>query len=128
MSRSRSRLAADWFAKLRFNTGTNEVEVDGTVTTTDLSTAVDTKASETLTTVGTTYALNNLSNVSNVTSLTSTTITGTTANLATVDLGDWTVTESAGILYFATGGTNKMKLDASGNLTVSGDVTAFGTV
>lgn len=46
----------------------------------------------------------------------------------TVDLGDWTVTENAGSLYFATGGTNKMKLDASGNLTVTGDVTGFGTI
>jgi hypothetical protein len=46
----------------------------------------------------------------------------------TVTLGNWTVTESAGVLYFATGGTNKMKLDASGNLTVVGNVTAYGTV
>jgi hypothetical protein len=45
-----------------------------------------------------------------------------------VDLGNWTITESAGVLYFATSGTNKMKLDASGNLTVVGDVTAYGTV
>lgn len=51
-----------------------------------------------------------------------------TLNATTVDLGNWTVTESAGILYFATGGVNKMKLDASGNLTVTGDVTAYGTV
>ena len=51
-----------------------------------------------------------------------------TANVTTVDLGDWTVTESGGVLYFANGGTNKMKLDASGNLTVTGDVTAYGTV
>jgi hypothetical protein len=46
----------------------------------------------------------------------------------TVDLGNWTVTESSGVLYFATGGANKMKLDASGNLTVVGDVTAYGTI
>lgn len=46
----------------------------------------------------------------------------------TVDLGDWTVTESAGVLYFATGGVNKMKIDASGNLTVVGNVTAYGTI
>jgi len=46
----------------------------------------------------------------------------------TVDLGNWTVTETTGVLYFATGGVNKMKLDASGNLTVVGDVTAYGTV
>jgi hypothetical protein len=51
-----------------------------------------------------------------------------TVNATTVDLGDWTITESAGVLYFATGGTNKMKLDASGNLTVVGDVTAYGTI
>jgi hypothetical protein len=41
---------------------------------------------------------------------------------------NWTLTESGGVLYFATGGTNKMKLDASGNLTVTGDITAFGSV
>ena len=55
------------------------------------------------------------------------TFTGT-VNIPTIDLGDWTITESAGVLYFATGGTNKMKLDASGNLTVVGDVTAYGTI
>jgi len=51
-----------------------------------------------------------------------------TVTATTVDLGNWTITESAGVLYFATSGTNKMKLDASGNLTVVGDVTAYGTI
>jgi len=51
-----------------------------------------------------------------------------TVNATTVDLGNWTVTEAAGVLYFATGGVDKMKLDASGNLTVVGNVTAYGTV
>ena len=51
-----------------------------------------------------------------------------TLNATTVDLGNWTVTESAGVLYFATLGVNKMKLDASGNLTVVGNVTAYGTI
>ena len=55
------------------------------------------------------------------------TFTGT-VNIPTIDFGDWTITESSGVLYFATGGTNKMKLDASGNLTVVGDVTAYGTI
>ena len=41
---------------------------------------------------------------------------------------NWKITESGGVLYFATGGTNKMKLDASGNLTVTGNVTAYGSV
>ena len=45
-----------------------------------------------------------------------------------VKFTNWTITEDSGVLKFATGGTNKMKLDASGNLTVVGDVTAFGTI
>ena len=45
-----------------------------------------------------------------------------------VTLGNWSITQSGTDLVFATGGTNKMKLDASGNLTVVGEVTAFGTV
>ena len=45
-----------------------------------------------------------------------------------VEFTNWTITETGGVLYFATGGTNKMKLDASGNLTVVGDITAYGTV
>ena len=61
------------------------------------------------------------------TSATGVTITGT-VNVTTVDLGNWTVTESGGVLFFATGGTNKMKLDASGNLTCVGNVTAYGSV
>jgi len=40
----------------------------------------------------------------------------------------WTVTESGGTLYFAYSGTNKAKLDSSGNLTVIGNVTAYGTM
>ena len=63
-----------------------------------------------------------------INTLTSTTTTATTANITTVDLGNWTVTESTGVLYFATGGTNKMKLDSSGDLTVVGNITAYGTV
>jgi hypothetical protein len=51
-----------------------------------------------------------------------------TLNATTVDLGNWTVTEAVGVLYFATGGVNKMKLDATGNLTVVGNVSAYGTM
>jgi hypothetical protein len=45
-----------------------------------------------------------------------------------VELNGWTVTESGGSLYFATGGTNKMKLDASGNLDVVGSVNSNATI
>lgn len=47
----------------------------------------------------------------------------------TVTLGtNWSVTETAGVLFFAYSGTNKAKIDSSGNLTVVGNVTAYGTV
>ena len=52
----------------------------------------------------------------------------TTANVTTVDLGDWTVTQTGTNLVFSTGGVGKMKLDASGNLTVAGNVTGFSTI
>ena len=52
----------------------------------------------------------------------------TTATVTTIDFGDWTITEDAGVLKFATGGVNKMSLDASGNLTVTGNVNTSGTI
>ena len=45
-----------------------------------------------------------------------------------IGLGGWTITESGGSLYFATGGVNKMKLDASGNLDVVGSVNSNATI
>ena len=66
-----------------------------------------------------------------------TTSTGTVNNVlsaspsltGTIGLGtNWSVVETAGVLYFAYGGVNKAKIDSSGNLTVAGNVTAYGTV
>jgi hypothetical protein len=57
-----------------------------------------------------------------------TTATITTVGATTVDFGDWTITEASGVLKFATGGVNKMSLDASGNLTVVGNVNTSGTI
>jgi hypothetical protein len=66
-----------------------------------------------------------------------TTSTGTGNNVlsaspsltGTIGLGtNWSVVETAGVLYFAYGGVNKAKIDSSGNLTVAGNVTAYGTV
>lgn len=48
---------------------------------------------------------------------------------AKVPIGStWKVYESAGVLYFEVSGVAKAKLDASGNFTVVGNVTAYGTV
>ena len=57
-----------------------------------------------------------------------TVVNTTTANITTVDFGDWTITESGGSLYFATGGVNKMKLDSSGNLDIVGSVNTNATI
>jgi len=51
-----------------------------------------------------------------------------TLNATTVDLGNWTVTETGGVLFFATSGVNKMKLEANGNLTCVGTVTESGSM
>lgn len=49
-----------------------------------------------------------------------------TMNATTVDLGGWTITQVGTNLKFAYNGANRMKLDESGNLTVEGNVTAYG--
>lgn len=51
-----------------------------------------------------------------------------TVNATTVDLGNWTITESGGSLYFTTGGVNRMKLDASGNLQITGTIDTVATI
>jgi len=55
--------------------------------------------------------------------------TATTATTAgSVTTTNWTVLESGGYLYFKYGAVNKMRLDSSGNLVVSGNVTGYGTI
>jgi hypothetical protein len=41
---------------------------------------------------------------------------------------DWTFEVSSNTLVFKYGGTGKMKLDNSGNLTVVGNITAYGSI
>jgi hypothetical protein len=107
-----------------------DLEIDGTIVTATpaqlnfvagVTSAIQTQLDAKLATGGTIAT-------ATITTLGSTTVNTTTVNATTVDLGNWTVTESAGVLKFATGGVNKAKLDASGNFTVVGDVTAFGTI
>ena len=60
-----------------------------------------------------------------MTALTGTTVTAST----TLAIGaGWTAVQSGTDLIFKYSGVNKMKIDSSGNLTVIGDITAFGTV
>ena len=57
--------------------------------------------------------------------ISATTLTAT----STLGIGaNWTVVQSGATLYFKYNNVNKMKIDSSGNLTVTGNVTAYGTV
>lgn len=53
-----------------------------------------------------------------------------TANSFVLDNGssDWSFEVSSNVLYIKYAGVNKAKLDTSGNLTVTGNVTAYGSV
>lgn len=56
-------------------------------------------------------------------------LTGTTSvQTVSFSSGGWTVTETSGTLYFKHNGTNKAALDSDGNLTVIGNITAYGTL
>lgn len=50
------------------------------------------------------------------------------AGAGTIATTNFTFTEVGGVLYLKNGSTNILKIDASGNLTVLADVTAFGSV
>ena len=50
-----------------------------------------------------------------------------TVNATTVDLGDWTITQSGSDLKFAYNGTNRFSLSSTGGLTVENNVTAYGS-
>jgi hypothetical protein len=53
---------------------------------------------------------------------------GTATTAVGLAAATWTVSEVGGVLYFKVSGVNKAKLDASGNFTVVGNVTAYGSV
>lgn len=53
---------------------------------------------------------------------------GTADDATRLAATNWIVEEIAGYLYFKHNGVNKMRLDSSGNLVVTGNVTAYGTL
>ena len=59
------------------------------------------------------------------------TFTGTanipTVNATTIDLGDWTISQSGSSLKFSYNGTARFALSSSGALTVENNVTAYGS-
>lgn len=55
-------------------------------------------------------------------------ISGGTISPTTVDLGDWTITQSGTSLKFSYSGTVMFELSSTGALSVADDVTAFGSL
>ena len=51
----------------------------------------------------------------------------TTLTSTTIDLGDWTISQSGSSLKFSYNGTARFALSSAGALTVENDVTAFGS-
>lgn len=50
------------------------------------------------------------------------------AAAANLGLSLWSIVESGGVLFFRHNGVNKFRIDSSGNLIVTGNLTAYGTV
>jgi hypothetical protein len=92
-----------------------------------IATAVATKADLSSPTLTGTPAAPTATEGTNTTQL-ATTAFVTAAVQAKLPLTTWTITEAAGVLYFNVGGVAKAKLDGSGNLTVAGNVTGYGSV
>lgn len=97
-------------------TGGGDLSADRTISHADTST--QTSVANTGSTVIQSVTLDDFGHVTALTS----------ATLSIPNLGGWTINDVGGTLYFAYAGTNRMKLDSSGNLTVSGNVTAYGSV
>jgi hypothetical protein len=51
-----------------------------------------------------------------------------TVQASKLDLGNWEIEQSGTTLKFLTGGTCRMQLDSNGNLTVEGNITAYGAL
>ena len=81
------------------------------------------------TTVPTVTTADNTTNAAS-TALVTNKINAITSVPSAVQIGttNYTVLESGGYLYFRYGGVNKMRLDSSGNLVCTGNITAFGTI
>lgn len=104
--------------------GSNTTQISTTAFVTAAVTAA-TSALDTMSTQAASAVAITGGSATGMTALTGTTVTAST----TLAIGDdWTVVETAGDLIFKADGVSKMKLDASGNITVVGDITAFGTI
>jgi hypothetical protein len=93
----------------------------------DVATANQIKVYTGTGTLSTTFSGDDLTTVGTVTAADGNFTNTLTAGSALI-IDTWTIVNNSGSLTFSNGGVAKMKLDASGNLTVIGNVTAYGSV
>ena len=77
---------------------------------------------------GTAAGLSIGGNAATATLATNATNANTAAAATSLATTNWTVVESGGFLYFRYGGVNKMRMDSSGNIVATGNITAFGSI
>lgn len=73
---------------------------------------------------GTDFALQNTHLIGTVVGNVTGNVSGSAGSVATTN---WTVAESGGKLVFSYGGIAKYSIDSSGNMIVTGNITAYGT-
>ena len=47
--------------------------------------------------------------------------------MTSLDFGNWTITETLGVLKFAYAGTNVVSISSNGTITSAGNITAYGS-
>ncbi len=93
----------------------------------NIATAIDSKADTTSPTFSGIPLAPTAAAGTNTTQL-ATTAFVTSAVQTRLPLTTWTITETGGVLFFNVNGVAKAKLDSSGNLTVTGNVTGYGSM
>ena len=108
------------------NTKLDGIEAGADVTDTANVTAAGALMDSELTSIASVKALNQ--GVATTDSPTFAEVTSSGDVNLTAGASDWAFTVSGNDLVISYGGTNKAKIDTSGNLTVVGNVTAYGTI
>jgi hypothetical protein len=70
---------------------------------------------------------NSQANITQVGTLANLTVSGNISTSSNVKFTNWAMYETSDTLYFTHNGEIKMSINSNGNLTVTGDVTGFGT-
>lgn len=122
MSRSRSRLAADWFSKLRQNVTTGAVEHEEVAAVqSEVSTTVNTQLASIETQITAVQT-----EVANTVNTQISSIENQLANMSGLTTESWSVKEIDQALMFSFNNSTKAILDPNGKFTIDNDLVTFG--